>query len=165
MQIQTGQILIHPFHGPMTVTGMSDRVFKGNQVTYIELSVTVKDLTLQVPLQKAEQIGLRPVMSVAELDEVFVVLAEETEPSNDTWAHRTKEYQRQLQEGTNTGRAIVIREIARRHGGQPMPGTEKQMYLDALDLLAEEAALCLDEPKDAVRERLISSIGTVALVS
>lgn len=165
MQFQTGQIVTHPHHGPVSVTGFFDRTFKGQQVTYLELTVRLKELTLQVPMHKAEEIGLRPLMSLDEFSEVMATLKEQTEVNNDTWAHRIKEYQQQLHDGGNLGRAVVIREILRKHGGQPMPGTEKQLYLDALDFLSEEASLALDEPKDAVRTRIIEAVDTSALVA
>lgn len=165
MQILIGQTLIHPFHGPLVVTGMSDRTFKGNQVTYVQLEVKVKELSLQVPLHKADEIGLRPVMSEGDFKEILAVLAEETEPNNDTWAHRIKEYQRNLQDGSNLGRAAVIRDIVRKHGGQPMPGTEKQMLQDALELLCEEGGLCLDKPQEEVRVIVLDAVGAAELVA
>ena len=119
---------------------------------------------MQVPLHKAEEIGLRPVMSEEDFKEILAVLAQETEENNDTWAHRIKEYQRNLQDGSNLGRAAVIRDIVRKHGGQPMPGTEKQMLQEALELLCEEAALCLEQTQEEVRALVLETVGAVELV-
>ncbi len=157
MQFHIGQVVTHPYHGPVTVAGFFERQFKGQQVKYIELEVQLKELTLRIPEHKTEEIGLRPLMTSAQYQEVLDVLAVPTQPNNDSWAHRIKEYQQFIHEGTNETRATVVREIVHKHGANPSPGTERTMLLEALDVLSAEAAVAFDRTAQDIKDDLVAA--------
>ncbi|WP_203567543.1 CarD family transcriptional regulator [Aestuariimicrobium ganziense] len=54
MQFTEGLVVIHPHHGPCTVTQKATRNLKSAPVDYAELSVQQTGMTIMVPIAKAE---------------------------------------------------------------------------------------------------------------
>ena len=68
-----GDMVVHPRHGAAVVEDLVELEKFGEQRVYVKLRLP-KGLTLMVPVESTEQIGLRGVVSRDELDEVFDLL-------------------------------------------------------------------------------------------
>ena len=49
MQVQPGQIIVHPFHGVMRVQGITTRRLKRGEVNYVELTDLGGALAVSTP--------------------------------------------------------------------------------------------------------------------
>ena len=78
------------------------------------LRVANGDLTLAVPSDKAEDVGMRPPISVEDIDDLFQLLAKKDvrEPTN--WSRRFKNHQEKLKSGDVYQVAEVVRNLALR---------------------------------------------------
>ena len=68
-----GDKVVHPRHGATVVEDLVELERFGEQRIYVKLRLP-HGLTLMVPVESTEQIGLRGVVSRDELDEVFDLL-------------------------------------------------------------------------------------------
>ena len=68
MKLHVGQTVIHPHHGPAVVGKVMTRTIRGEQVDYAELEVVSSKLSISLPVGKAEEIGIRDVAGLHELD-------------------------------------------------------------------------------------------------
>ena len=83
MDFKVGNKVIYPAHGTAEVTGRSTKVVDGKKVKYLELSVAAGDeswrggaLKVSVPEDRAEDLGVRPAISLEEVQDVLDVLAQ-----------------------------------------------------------------------------------------
>src|SRR3954451_14142331 len=72
-----GDTVVHPEHGAAVIEELRDREFLGEKRKYLVLRVAYGDLTLMVPVDSTEEVGLRQVVSKNEVKKVLKVLTED----------------------------------------------------------------------------------------
>ncbi|WP_181010008.1 CarD family transcriptional regulator [Ornithinimicrobium sufpigmenti] len=174
MQFSKGQILIHPQHGPATVTKVTSRTIQGERRRYLILNVHTDDMSVAVPVEAAEEIGVRAVIDAARIREVFAELADEGEPFDKVWSRRFKHNTERLRSGDLLKVAGLIRDVTRRDDEVKVSYGEANLLREALDLLTAELAIALrvtteravELVESAVRERAVPELGAdLALAS
>ena len=110
MTFKVGETVVYPHHGAAFIEEMKTRTIKGEEKVYLKLKVAQGDLTIEVPAENCDLVGVRDVVGKEGLDKVFEVLrAEHTEePTN--WSRRYKANLEKLASGD------VIR-VAEENGG------------------------------------------------
>src|SRR6266571_2164426 len=114
MSFKVGDTVVYPHHGAARIEAVETRTIKGEDKTYLVLKVDKGDLTVRVPADNAELVGVRDVVGAEGLERVFEVLrAPHTEePTN--WSRRYKE--RGLSAGEKRmlakARQILVSELA-----------------------------------------------------
>lgn len=90
MTFKVGDTVVYPHHGAARIEAIETRTIKGEDRTYLVLRVDKGDLTVRVPAENAQDVGVRDVVGQDGLDRVFEVLrAPHTEePTN--WSRRYK---------------------------------------------------------------------------
>ena len=90
MTFKVGDTVVYPHHGAARIEEIETRSIKGEDRTYLVLKVDKGDLTVRVPADNAELVGVRDVVGAEGLERVFEVLrAPHTEePTN--WSRRYK---------------------------------------------------------------------------
>src|SRR6478735_1092095 len=90
MVFKVGETVVYPHHGAALIEAIETRTIKGQAREYLVLKVAQGDLTVKVPAENAEVVGVRDVVGQEGLDRVFEVLrAPHTEePTN--WSRRYK---------------------------------------------------------------------------
>ncbi|MEE2030981.1 CarD family transcriptional regulator [Rhodococcus chondri] len=156
MQFSAGQIIVHPHHGPTTVTDVTSRIIKGASVTYLGLRVHKTDMTVHVPFDRAEELGLRKVYDTDELAELFDVLRAPTGHEEEAWSRRFKDNQEKIKLGDLLVTAGVVRDLTRRERDRGLSTGEKNMLRTARLPVATELALAL-EVSDEKAEGLIDA--------
>lgn len=144
MQFTEGQIIVHPHHGPATVTELMTRKIRGVPVTYITLTVQDTNLVISVPLEKSEEVGLRDVFDAEQLERLLVVLGAETGHEEQAWSRRFKENNEKLATGDLYIIAGVVRDLTRRLEDKGLSAGEKDMLKNARKPLMAELALAMD---------------------
>src|ERR1700704_6757326 len=90
MVFNVGETVVYPHHGAALIEAIETRVIKGEERIYLVLKVAQGDLTVRVPADNAEVVGVRDVVGQEGLNKVFEGLrAPHTEePTN--WPRRDK---------------------------------------------------------------------------
>lgn len=141
-----GQILVHPYHGPVTVVEVSDRLIDGCPVGFLELQTLSKDLIISLPADNVEAVGLRAVVSEERVQELLDILREPGDTQPMQWSRRIKGYDERLKSGRLEDACYVIREISRR-GPKSAASMEGQLFRSAREHLAQEICLSLGLPE------------------
>ena len=148
MQFSEGQIVVHPHHGPATVTQIAERTFGKVTRRYLRLTVTGSDLDVAVPLDAAEELGIRSVIGNAMLQRVFDTLHAPTGPQESAWSRRYKENRERLRLGELLSTAGVARDLGRRQQEKGISTGERDMLREARKPLATEIALAMGVDED-----------------
>ena len=114
MTFKVGETVVYPHHGAALIEAIETRTIKGEDKLYLVLKVAQGDLTVRVPAENAEFVGVRDVVGQDGLDRVFEVLrAPHTEePTN--WSRRYKANLEKLASGDVIKVAEVVRDLWRR---------------------------------------------------
>src|SRR5256714_4510379 len=148
MVFSVGETVVYPHHGAALIEAIETRVIKGEEKLYLVLRVAQGDLTVRVPAENAEIVGVREVVGEEGLTKVFDVLrAPHTEePTN--WSRRYKANLEKLASGNPLKVAEVVRDLWRRERERGLSAGEKRMLAKARDILVGEVALAEKSTKD-----------------
>ena len=141
MVFKVGETVVYPHHGAALIQATETRVIKGEEKLYLVLKVAQGDLTVKVPAENAEIVGVRDVVDQTGLNKVFDVLrAPHTEePTN--WSRRYKANLEKLASGDVNKVAEVVRDLWRRDRERGLSAGEKRMLAKARQILVSELAL------------------------
>src|SRR6266576_3727033 len=161
MSFKVGDTVVYPHHGAARIEAVETRTIKGEDKTYLVLKVDKGDLTVRVPADNAELVGVRDVVGAEGLERVFEVLrAPHTEePTN--WSRRYKANLEKLASGDVNKVAEVVRDLWRRERERGLSAGEKRMLAKARDILVGEVALAEKSTKDEA-EVLLDKVLTEA---
>ena len=154
MQFSVGQTVIHPHHGPATVTGLMNRTIKGNVIEYVSLEVLASGMGVSVPVVTVDEVGIREVAAACDLARLTDVLAAESGLEETKWARRVKNQRIELGTGDPVRIAAVVRDLIRRREGKGLSLAEKDMLRDGVEPLVAEIALCVKSSEEQALEVL-----------
>ncbi|HTR68827.1 MAG TPA: CarD family transcriptional regulator [Mycobacteriales bacterium] len=141
MTFTVGETVVYPHHGAALIEAIETRTIKGEEKTYLVLKVAQGDLTVRVPADNAEYVGVRDVVGADGLERVFEILrAPHTEePTN--WSRRYKANVEKIASGDVNKVSEVVRDLWRRDRERGLSAGEKRMLAKARQILVSELAL------------------------
>ena len=151
MSFKVGETVVYPHHGAALIEAIETRVIKGEEKTYLVLKVAQGDLTVRVPADNVDLVGVRDVVDSAGLDRVFNVLRQPYTEEPTNWSRRYKANLEKLASGDVIKVAEVVRDLYRRDLDRGLSAGEKCMLAKAKQILVSELALAerTDEEKAA----------------
>lgn len=157
MSYSEGDIVVYPRHGCCRVIGTENR----DDTIYMELrtiSELSNDLTIMVPIEDLDRIGVRKVISPEEADRILELLkTEKGEERKMNWSKRFKANQEKIYSGDLAKVAEVIRDLSRKDAD--MANGEKKILAQARDILYTEIAVSKNLNKDEVGRLLAEEDG------
>jgi CarD family transcriptional regulator len=133
-----GDTVVHPEHGAAVIEELRDREFLGEKRKYLVLRVAYGDLTLMVPVDSTDEVGLRQVVSKNEVKKVLKVLTEDESSMAANWSRRFKNNMEKLHSGDPYQVAEVLRNLAIRDREKGLSAGEKRMIQKARQILISE---------------------------
>lgn len=161
MIFQVGETVVYPHHGAATITAVKTRTVKGNDKQYITLNVHASDLTIELPVENVELIGVRDVIDSAGVEAVFEVLRSDIVEEPGNWSRRFKANTEKMGSGSVYRVSEVVRDLWRRDQDHGVSAGEKRMLLKARQILISELALAQnssDEEASAVLDEVLSTV-------
>ena len=158
MAFKVGDRVVYPHHGAAVIERKETREAFGEKKEYFVLKMAHGDLTLAVPSDKAEEVGMRPPISAEDVDDLFQLLSKKDvrEPTN--WSRRFKNHQEKLKSGDVYQVAEVVRNLALREQAKGLSAGEKSMFVKARQVLVSELAFSLDISEDDAMDRLAKTL-------
>ncbi len=154
MTFAVGDKVVYPHHGAAIIEGKEKRVFDGKKTDYFVLRITYGDLKVSIPVDKADEIGLREVINDEEVEEVFAVLRKKEARMPTNWSRRFKNHVEKLKSGDIYQVAEVVRNLSIREADKGLSAGEKRMLARARQILVSELTFALNVDEEAAEARL-----------
>jgi CarD family transcriptional regulator, regulator of rRNA transcription len=145
---QKGDTVVHPEHGAAVIQELREKEFLGEKRTYLVLRVAYGDLTLLIPVDSTEQVGLRQVVSKNEVKKVLKVLTEDESSMAANWSRRFKNNMEKLHSGDPYQVAEVLRNLSIREREKGLSAGEKRMVTKARQILISELSYSTGETEE-----------------
>ena len=135
---QKGETVVHPEHGAAVIEDLCIREFQGEKREYLKIRVVHGDLTVNVPVTSAKEVGLRKVVSKQQAKKVLRVLEEDESSMAANWSRRFKNNIEKLRSGDIFQVAEVVRNLSIRERDKGLSAGEKRMVVKARQILTSE---------------------------
>ena len=143
-----GDTVVHPEHGAAVIEELRDREFLGEKKRYLVLRVAYGDLTLMIPVDSTDEVGLRQVVSKSEVKKVLKVLTEDESSMAANWSRRFKNNMEKLHSGDPYQVAEVLRNLAIREREKGLSAGEKRMIQKARQILISELSFATGKSEE-----------------
>ena len=138
MSFAVGDKVVYPHHGAAVVEKRETKVAFGQKREYLVLRLAYGDLTLMVPADNTDEVGLREVINDEEVEEVFAVLRKKEARMPTNWSRRYKNHVEKLKSGDIYQVADVVRSLHQRDREKGLSAGEKRMLTKARQILVSE---------------------------
>ena len=157
MRFKIGDKLAYPFYGAGIVEDITECEVLGEKREYYVLAFSGNRLKLNVPTDKAEETGLRPLISPDRLPEVYDRFNKEVVLSGDTWSKRNKLSMDKLRSGDILEAVEVYKYFRLRERVRPLSSGESKIYKSVSAAIVSELAF-VEQTDSAVLEAKLDRI-------
>jgi len=159
-EFRIGDKAVYPAHGVVEVVGVDTKEINKTICAFYVLRVLENEMQIMVPKQKAEQVGLRPVVSVQEATEVFDVLRDQdVHIDKQTWNRRYRGFMEKIKTGSLFDVAEVYRDLFRLKSTKNLSFGERRMLDTARTLMVKELAVARKWTEAKVEQELEKACG------
>ncbi len=156
-----GDKAVYPAHGVGIIEDIKCKVISGSKRTFYVMRILDKDMTIMIPTDNVESVGLREIINKKEVPKVFRILSEKNGVIDcQTWNRRYREYMEKIKSGSVFEVAEVLRDLVQLKTDKDLSFGERQMLDLAQNLLIKELSIAKNMAEDKMRLRLLSIFNT-----
>ena len=151
---KVGDKVVYPHHGAGTVVKREKREVLGEKREYLTIKILHNDMTVNVPSENAEAVGLRKVIGEDMVKVVVKALTGGGTQMPKNWNRRFKHNRDKMKTGDILELAEVVRNLSLRDHEKGLSTGEKQMFVKAKKILASELMYAKDMDEEEAAEWL-----------
>ena len=149
-----GDKVVYPHHGAGTVIKKEKREILGQTREYLTIQILHNDMTVNVPVENAEKVGLRTVIDEDLVNQVVKALTGGSTEMPKNWNRRFKHNRDKMKTGDIFELAEVVKNLSLRDHEKGLSTGEKQMFVKAKKILASELMYAKGLDEDGAAEWL-----------
>jgi CarD family transcriptional regulator len=154
-EFKIGDKAVYPAHGVAEVVGVENKEINATICSFYVLRVLENDMQILVPKAKADQVGLRPIATADEVDDVFDILREQDVViDKQTWNRRYRGFMEKIKTGSLFEVAEVFRDLYRLKSTKTLSFGERRMLDTAKGLIVKELAVARAWTEQRVEKEL-----------
>jgi CarD family transcriptional regulator len=150
-----GDKSVYPAHGVADVVGLENKNVGGDEVAFYHLRVVGTGLKIIVPVDKAEENGMRSVATPEEIGAMFELLRDHEIPNDrQTWNRRYRGFMEKIRTGSLFEVAEVFRDLYRLKSTKTLSFGERRMLDTAKNLIVKELSVARNWTEQKVEKEL-----------
>ncbi len=159
-----GDYVVYPKHGVGRVVELQSQEIAGAKLELYVLRFEKERMTLRVPTNKAEAVGMRKLSSSVTMGEALTTLKGKPKIKRTMWSRRAQEYEAKINSGDLVSIAEVVRDLFRADDQPEQSYSERQIFEAATSRLARELAAmeAVDEP--TAQEKILDILRKAAAI-
>ncbi|MBF0491743.1 MAG: CarD family transcriptional regulator [Deltaproteobacteria bacterium] len=155
LPFKVGDMAVYPAHGVGEVKSIENREILGSRQTFYVLQILDSGMKIMVPTNNVNAVGLREIISEAEVDDVYTILRERNvKIDTQTWNRRYREYMDKIKTGSVYEIAEVVRDLSILRFDKELSFGERKMLDTAKSLLMKELSICTEKDEDDIEEEI-----------
>ncbi len=153
-KFKINQKVVYPSQGVGIVKEVFEKKFKDNSVLYYKIYIEASDMVVMVPVENAENLGIRQIVTAKEAQEALNLLSDDFEPITSDWKLRYQMNLDLLKKGTVKDIATIVRCLYNRSKVKELPILERKLYDSAKKLLEDEIAYALGKSSKEIEAEI-----------
>ena len=150
-----GDMAVYPTHGVGIIESIESKEISGDKQTFYVLRVLGNGMTIMVPTDNADSVGLRQIISQKQVPKVYKILKKkDIEIDAQTWNRRYREYVEKIKTGSIFEVAGVLRDLFLLRLDKDLSFGERRMLDTARNLLIKELSIAKNSSEDVVNKEI-----------
>ncbi|MGE4343195.1 MAG: CarD family transcriptional regulator [Geoalkalibacter sp.] len=150
-----GDKAVYPTQGVGVIEAIESKEFQGQSLDFYVMRIVDSDMTIMVPVNNAEVVGLRCPIGMDEVNTIFGLLEEPQKGGPVvSWSRRQREYNEKIKSGDLFEVAEVLRDLYQIRCDKELSYGEKKVLEQAQKLLIKELALAQNAEEALVHQRI-----------
>jgi CarD family transcriptional regulator len=146
-----GDKVVYPLHGVGVINSIEDKTVLGEKRSYYIIKLAISDMTVMIPVNKSEELGLRLVVSDRDANKALKIVGGETTEMEEDWKSRYQQNFEKIKSGSILNVAEVVRNLFHRNKVKELSIMEKKLYENAYRLLVDEISYVKDLAREEVQ--------------
>lgn len=159
LDFKAGQYVVYPTQGVGKLLRIEEQTVAGQKIKMLVIDFERNHMTLRVPIERAEISGLRPLITSKKMDEAIASAKGKAGVKRMIWARRAAQYEENINSGDPMKLAEVVRDLQRRTAADTMTFSARQLYLRALERMAQEFAVLHKMDLDSASDKIEDILG------
>ena len=158
MMFEIGDKAVYPGHGVGVIEKIENREISGSDKSFYVLRILDNGMTIMIPTDHAQMVGLREIIPEFLVPKVFQILKDkDVSVYNQTWNRRYREYMEKINTGSIFEIAEVLRDLHVLKSEKELSFGERKILDTAKNLLVKEIAIarCTQETE------VVQELGTI----
>ncbi|MBE7039283.1 MAG: CarD family transcriptional regulator [Ruminococcaceae bacterium] len=152
-----GDKVVYPMHGAGIIESIEKREIMGEMKDYYVLRIPVGDMKVMVPVDKADEVGLREVIEEKEADNVLKEFKNYREEQDNNWNKRYRDNMTKIKSGDIYEVVRVVKSLMYREMEKGLSTGEHKMLSNAKQILISELVVAKKKEKDEI-EKIMTEI-------
>ena len=148
--------VVYPGQGVGEIVEITEKTFKDELLTYYVIYFEESDMTVLVPAQKSQELGIRTIVSAEEAETALSFLSEKYDPIPTDWKMRYQMNLDLFKTGSILDNASIVRSLYHRSKIKELPIQERKLYDSAYRIFHDELSYALQKTKSEI-EAMIHS--------
>jgi len=154
-QFNVGDKAVFPAHGVGVIKEIETVEMGGAVYRLYVLKILDNGMTIKVPVDNADAIGMREIIPQDAVDKVYEVLRDRSSPADkQTWNRRYREYMSKIKTGDPLEVAAVLRDLALLKTEKQLSFGERKMYDQAHSLIVQELSVAKDIDENLIKKEI-----------
>ncbi len=153
-----GDRIAHPLHGAGIIESIIAKKIDGTEREYYVLKLPVGDMLVMIPVSSTAAVGVRPIVSARDAEEIIASFAELEVNMTQNWNKRYRENMEKIKSGDLTEVATVIKGLMLRDTEKGLSTGERKMLHSAKQILISEIVLSNCTSYEEVEQRITLAV-------
>ncbi len=154
MNFEVGQLVIYPNHGIGLIERIEQKQVGTNAFSMYELRLSFNNSTIHVPIQNADEVGLRLPVSFDDCHLLFGDLSDDFTTIPTDWKTRHRDYSEKVRHGQLFEVADVLKKLTFLSRQKPLSFREQRLLEKSRYLVVSELAAVCNNNKCQIEERV-----------
>ncbi|MBE7048557.1 MAG: CarD family transcriptional regulator [Ruminococcaceae bacterium] len=141
MQYHIGSKVVYPMHGAGVIESIEEREIMGVKQDYYIMRIPVGDMKVMIPMQTANDIGLRDVIDDTEAHAVMETFKTCSTEMDISWNKRQRENMSRIKSGNIYEVVYVVKNLMYRDQIRGLSTSERKMLSNAKQILVSELVI------------------------
>lgn len=155
---QIGDKIVHPMHGAGVIDDIATRKINGVTREYYVLKLPAGGMVVMIPTESSGEIGVRPVMPLAEAVKIIDSIPEMETDSDPNWNRRYRDNLTRLKSGDLTEVSRVLKSLTLRDRERGLSTGERKMLFTARQILISEIVMAAGSSFEEVEGRIDAAL-------
>lgn len=155
---EVGDKVVYPMHGAGVIESIEEKEILGEKKKYYIMKMPFGEMKVMIPINNANNIGIRDVIDKSIADEVFCSLELKETAQTSNWNKRYRENMSKIKSGDVFDVAEVVRDLIIRERIKGLSTGERKMLSNAKKILISELVLAENmlpsEVEDLINDKI-----------